>query len=209
MEKSVRETRMRIAFADHNSNQPIWRFVRGSFTKIVETHNNDFLWFGVRPMFKHASTALALVIAGSANIFTFVPAHAEMVAVQEKTPVIVTVDRAKVFRISAPAATVIIGNPSIADATVEDDVTLLLTGRSFGVTNLIVLDRQGQPIVDETIVVRGHEENTVRIYRRDERVTLACAPVCEPTLTIGDNSQGFDYAEQQIKARNALSDSAK
>ncbi len=160
-------------------------------------------------MFKYASTALALVIAGSASFISIVPAKAEMVAVEEKAPVIVTVDRAKVFRISAPAATVIIGNPSIADATVEDDVTLVLTGRSFGVTNLIVLDRQGNPIVDETVVVRGHEENTVRIYRRDERVTLACAPVCEPTLTIGDNADVFSYAQQQITARNSLSEAAK
>lgn len=121
-------------------------------------------------------------------------------------PVVVTVDRAKVFRISKPASTVIIGNPSIADATVEDDRTLVLTGRSFGVTNLIVLDAKGEPIVDETVVVRGHETNTVRIYRRSQRETLACAPVCEPTLTIGDNSTTFNFASEQITARNALSE---
>lgn len=136
-------------------------------------------------------------------------AHAESDLTQSKSPVTVTVDRAKVFRISRPASTVIIGNPSIADATVEDDVTLVLTGRSFGVTNLIILDRDGQPIVDETILVRGHETNTVRIYKRDERVTLACAPVCEPTLTIGDNRQVFEFAQEQITARNALTESAR
>lgn len=138
------------------------------------------------------------------------PAHAETdPGAIENAPVIVTVDRAKVFRISRPASTVIIGNPAIADATIEDDVTLVLTGRSFGVTNLIILDREGEPIVDETIVVRGHETNTVRIYRRDERVTLACAPVCEPTLTIGDNNAVFEFAQEQITARNALSEGAQ
>ncbi len=91
-------------------------------------------------------------------------------------PVIVTVDRAKVFHVSRPAATVIIGNPAIADATVEDEQTLVLTGRSFGVTNLIILDAKGDPIVDQTLVVRGHETNTVRIYRRSQRETMACAP---------------------------------
>ena len=121
-------------------------------------------------------------------------------------PVIVTVDRAKVFRVSRPAATVIVGNPSIADATIEDEKTLVLTGRSFGVTNLIILDADGNPIVDQTLVVRGHETNTVRIYRRSSRETLACAPVCEPTLTIGDNSESFAFANEQIKARNQLSD---
>lgn len=120
-------------------------------------------------------------------------------------PVIVTVDRARVFRVSRPAATVIVGNPSIADATIEDEMTLVLTGRSFGVTNLIILDAAGDPIIDQTLVVRGHETNTVRIYRRSSRETLACAPVCEPTLTVGDNSDTFAYANEQIKARNELS----
>lgn len=125
---------------------------------------------------------------------------------QAEDKVIVTVDRAKVFRISRPARTVIIGNPSIADATVEDNTTLVLTGRSFGVTNLIILDEQGEPIVDRTVVVRGHETNTVRIYRRASRETLACAPVCEPTLTIGDDDEAFSFASDQIKARNSLSE---
>ncbi|MGB7335218.1 MAG: pilus assembly protein N-terminal domain-containing protein [Salaquimonas sp.] len=160
-------------------------------------------------MFKYAATTLAILLSGATALTFSTVANAEMTEVREKQPVVVTIDRAKVFRISSPASTVIIGNPSIADATVEDDVTLVLTGRSFGVTNLIVLDRDGQPIVDETIVVRGHEENTVRIYRRDERVTLACAPVCEPTLTIGDNAQVFEFAQEQIEARNSLSEGAK
>ena len=120
--------------------------------------------------------------------------------------VIVTVDRAKIFRVSRPASTIIIGNPSIADATVEDERTLVLTGRSFGVTNIIILDKQGEPIVDRTVVVRGHETNTVRIYRRSSRETYACAPICEPTLTIGDNQQTFNFANEQIQARNALNE---
>ena len=157
-------------------------------------------------MFNPIKSCLAAAIAGTLLTAAVLPALADPSVAE---PVVVTVDRAKVFRISRPAATVIIGNPSIADATVEDDVTLVLTGRSFGVTNLIVLDHDGEPIVDETVVVRGHEANTVRIYRRDERVTLACAPICEPTLTIGDSADRFEFAQQQITARNTLSDSSK
>lgn len=155
-----------------------------------------------------ASLAGALLITGSA-ISPLYAAETNRQAFNNATPITVTVDRAKVFRISRPAATVIIGNPAIADATIEDDVTLVLTGRSFGVTNLIVLDRDGEPVVDETVVVRGHETNTVRIYRRNNRETLACAPVCEPTLTIGDNMERFEFAQEQIQARNALSESAR
>ncbi|MEM7214049.1 MAG: pilus assembly protein N-terminal domain-containing protein [Pseudomonadota bacterium] len=120
--------------------------------------------------------------------------------------VVVTVDQAKVFRVSRPAATVIVGNPAIVDATVEDEQTLVLTGRSFGVTNLIILDEVGDAIVDQHVVVTGSETNTVRIYRRESRETLACAPVCEPTLTIGDDNSAFNFASTQIETRNQLSE---
>lgn len=117
----------------------------------------------------------------------------------------VTIDRAKIIRTDQPASTIIIGNPSIVDATIQDSRTLVLTGRSYGVTNLIVLDSNGDPVIDETIVVKSHETHTVRVYRRSLRETLACSPVCEPTLTIGDNPATFEGSLQQINARNKLS----
>ena len=154
-------------------------------------------------------TILALAFAAMTT-FSGIAMAVEVKGVEGggEPPVLVTVDRAKVFRLSRPAATVIIGNPAIADATIEDEQTLVLTGRSFGVTNIIILDAAGDPIIDQTLVVRGHETNTVRIYRRANRETLACAPVCEPTLTIGDDNTAFNYASTQITSRNALSDSA-
>lgn len=120
----------------------------------------------------------------------------------------ITIDRAKVVRIAKAADTIIVGNPSIVDATIQDSRTIVLTGRNFGVTNLIILDADGDPIVDETIVVKGHETNTVRIYRQSIRETLACSPVCENTLTIGDEANTFANVESQIKSRNGLAEDA-
>ena len=117
----------------------------------------------------------------------------------------VIVDRAKVLRMDKDADTVIVGNPSIVDATVQDSRTIVLTGRSYGVTNLIVLDSAGDPVVDETVVVQNHETNTVRIYRRAIRETLACSPVCESTLTIGDDNAVFSANMAQIQGRVQLS----
>lgn len=150
----------------------------------------------------------AMLITGSIFLSGAGPSNAASDTDNSDSAVIVTVDQAKVFRISRPAATVIIGNPSIVDATIEDDQTLVLTGRSFGVTNLIILDVKGDPVVDRAVVVRGHEANTVRIYRRAHRITMACAPVCEPTLTIGDNDESFNLASQQIQVRNELSEAS-
>ncbi|MDA8870212.1 pilus assembly protein N-terminal domain-containing protein [Rhizobiaceae bacterium] len=150
----------------------------------------------------------ALFLAATLTACAAIAAPQGASAADARAPLTVTVDRAQVVRIARDANTVIVGNPAIVDATVQDGRTIVLTGRSFGVTNLIVLDDNGDPVVDETVIVRGHETNTVRIYRQASRETLACAPVCEPTLTIGDNSELFETSTQQITARNALSDAA-
>ena len=93
------------------------------------------------------------------------------------------VNHAKVIKLAEPAATVIIGNNEVADATVKDAVTLVLTGRRFGTTNLVILDQDGEPIVDERLVVRKDEGETVRVINPAEGGGTAinefsCSPVC-------------------------------
>ena len=121
--------------------------------------------------------------------------------VSDRPSLKVTIDRAKVVRIAKTADTIIIGNPTIVDATIQDGRTIVLTGRSYGVTNIIVLDADGEPIVDETIVVEGHTQKTVRIYRQASRETMACDPVCEPTMSLGDNNTRFNQINDQLAER--------
>jgi Flp pilus assembly secretin CpaC len=95
---------------------------------------------------------------------------------------------ARILRISAPAATVIIGNPGVADVTIQDPQTLVLTGKSYGQTNLIVLDTQGNPIADTLIeVVQGGQTDTMTVFMGGARTTLSCAPHCQPTIMLGDD----------------------
>ncbi|SKA21853.1 pilus assembly protein N-terminal domain-containing protein [Consotaella salsifontis] len=139
-----------------------------------------------------AAFALAAIVAAPA-------ARAETDPMLE-----VIVDHARVLKIDRPAATVIVGNPAIVDVTVHDSETLVLTGRSYGITNLIILDDAGQSIMDESVVVQTFENKTVRIYRQAERVTYACAPECEPTVTIGDETSAFARATSQFKTRQEM-----
>ena len=62
-------------------------------------------------------------------------------------------NQAKIVKLSRPADTIVVGNPAIADASVQDGTTIVLTGKGFGVTNLVVLDEDGNPIVDEQVTV--------------------------------------------------------
>ncbi len=91
----------------------------------------------------------------------------------------VYMDHARVLRLDRPVSKVIIGNAQVADATVADAKTIVITGRSFGTTNLVLLDADGNAIVDERILVSIDEGNTVRVFRQTERSVLSCTPNCE------------------------------
>ena len=91
----------------------------------------------------------------------------------------VTMNQAKIVKLDRPADTIVVGNPAIADASVQDARTVVLTGRGFGVTNLVILDADGSPIVDEQITVTRDTASSVRIYRRASVQTMSCTPYCE------------------------------
>lgn len=95
------------------------------------------------------------------------------------TEIEVVMNEAKILKLATAAETIVIGNPEIADASVKDSSTIVLTGKGFGVTNLVILDQNGDPIVDEKIVVKRSDAKTLRVYRREAVSTLSCTPVCE------------------------------
>lgn len=116
-------------------------------------------------------TKLAGAAVACAALLGVAPAGAESIKV--------FVDQARVVKLARPADTIIVGNPKIADAAVQDASTVVLTGKGFGVTNLVILDRDGAAIVDEQIVVSRASANAVNIYRRDRIESLSCSPYCE------------------------------
>jgi len=91
----------------------------------------------------------------------------------------VFMNHARVLKLDRPVSKVIVGNSNVADATVADSTTIVLTGRSFGTTNLVLLDAEGNAIADERILVSIDEGNTVRVFRQTERSILSCTPNCE------------------------------
>lgn len=136
--------------------------------------------------------ATVAIVAGSAS------------AVAAKDPIAVMIDRAKVMRISAPAATVVIGNPAIADASIQDRQTLVITGKVTGVTNLVILDAKGELIADELINVEKGDRGTVTVQRGASRYTYSCTPSCNVALEPGDASEFFSQASSQLAGRNGF-----
>ena len=119
-----------------------------------------------------ARSAARLLIAA-----TLAVAAATATAAEPGIQVVMNQD--KIVKLARPADTIVVGNPAIADAAVQDASTIVLTGKGFGVTNLVVMDAQGAPIVDEQVYVTRQDDRSVRIYRRSEVQTLSCTPLCE------------------------------
>lgn len=100
-------------------------------------------------------------------------------AAEEQDLLRVFMNHARVLRLDRPVAKVIVGNAEVADATVADSTTIVVTGRSFGTTNLVLLDADGNAIADERVLVSIDEGNTVRVFKQTERSVLSCTPNCE------------------------------
>ena len=102
-----------------------------------------------------------------------------------------TIDFAKILRLDRQAATIVIGNPGIADATVEDEKTIVLTGKAAGTTNLIVLDEEGEEIVNAQVRVSSNVQQLTTVFYGGERQTFSCAPTCEQVILVGDDPGRF------------------
>ena len=91
----------------------------------------------------------------------------------------VFLDQATLIKLPERVATLIVGNPLIADVAVQAGGTLVVTGKGYGATNLIALDRQGHVLMEKTIQVEGPRDNTVVVFRGAQRETYSCLPVRE------------------------------
>jgi hypothetical protein len=135
--------------------------------------------------------ALCLVVAAGLPA----PVHAADISV--------ILDQARMVKLPDRVATVVVGNPVIADAAVQSGGWMVITGKGYGLTNIVALDRTGAILMERTVEVRG-PQNVVVVYRGAERETLSCTPECSRQLTLGDGSAFFDVTAGQITARNAL-----
>jgi len=56
----------------------------------------------------------------------------------------VNVDQAKLLKLPARVTTIVVGNPLIADVTLQTGGIVVVTGKGYGATNFIAMDRGGE-----------------------------------------------------------------
>jgi hypothetical protein len=114
----------------------------------------------------------------------------------------VTIDEAKLIKLPERVATLVIGNPLIADASVQSGGLVVLTGKSFGATNFIALDRSGAVLMEIVVEVRGRSD-VVTVYKGAARETWSCAPTCQRRIMPGDFKDYFENTLEQTMTRSA------
>jgi hypothetical protein len=109
----------------------------------------------------------------------------------------VNVDQAKLVKLPARVATIVVGNPLIADVTLQSGGIVVVTGKGYGATNFIAMDRAGEVLSDRVIQVEGPTDKVVTIYRGVDRESYSCMPVCQKRITLGDGDGYFKAAMDQ------------
>lgn len=121
----------------------------------------------------------------------------------------INIDQAQIMTLPDRVATIVIGNPLIADATLQNGGALVVTGKGFGETNLLALDRGGHVLLDKTIQVSGPgTKDLVVVYKGVERESYSCAPTCQRRITLGDSPAFFNATLSQSGARNGQAQAA-
>jgi Flp pilus assembly secretin CpaC len=116
----------------------------------------------------------------------------------------VKIDQAKIVELPENTSTIIIGNPVVADVTMlKKNNRMILTGKSFGSTNLIALDSGGNALGESIIQVSAEQKGLV-VQRGLERETWDCSPRCQPTIAAGDSTKYLGETAGQIKQHNSL-----
>jgi Flp pilus assembly secretin CpaC len=109
----------------------------------------------------------------------------------------VNVDQAKLVRLPTRVSTIVVGNPLIADVALQAGGIVVVTGKGYGATNFIAMDRGGVVLVDRMIQVEGPTDRLVTVYRGVERESWSCMPICQRRVTLGDGESYFKSTMDQ------------
>jgi Flp pilus assembly secretin CpaC len=164
----------------------------------------------MRTGFRHPrSLGRLLVLPLLAGIAAFaVAAGAPSQASASSQDLIVNYDQSQLLKLPRPVTEIIIGNPAIADVTVQKGDLLVITGKTFGITNMIALDAERKIVLETRIMVKRDEAKVVNLMRGTLRQSYNCTPQCNPSIVIGDENTYFDTIQKASEKKMGFSERA-
>jgi hypothetical protein len=118
----------------------------------------------------------------------------------------ILLDRAQVFKVPTETKTLIIGNPGIADVSIIQAGLMVVTGKAYGLTNIVALDKDGRQLADTMVSVKNPDAQMLTVMRGSGVETLHCpeGEVCNNTVTLGDAPESFGKLLGQAPQRQNM-----
>lgn len=124
-------------------------------------------------------------------------------------------DQTQMIALTTEPGTVVVGNPSIADVTVNGK-QVFLHGRGFGDTNIMILDANGNQLANFDITVTHSSSNEVMVYAATSviaahptRSTYSCDPWCQSAMVAGDDQVFFNGMLSMNGSKSSLAQTSK
>ena len=138
--------------------------------------------------------SLRLTMIARSLAFACVAISTAAIADPATDPISVSVDQAKLVKLPERIATIVVGNPLIADVTLQPNGLVIVTGKGYGATNVLAMDRRGEVLLDRVINVESPTDQVVTVFRGLDRESYSCMPVCQRRVTLGDSEKYFNTA---------------
>jgi Pilus formation protein N terminal region len=100
---------------------------------------------------------------------------------------VVQVDKTQIISLSEEPGIVVVGNPSMADVSVNGK-HVFVHGHSFGDTNLIIIDKNGNQLANFDLTVQHNSSNALAMYKAGNRTSYTCANLIQPLLRKHNNN---------------------
>ncbi len=92
--------------------------------------------------------------------------------------------------LSAPAGSVIVGNPDIADVNVVDSHTVYIVGKGFGNSTVTITGRDGRALYDADVVVTAAQKGAITVYKGLKPSLMVCSNICIDEQPDASNTGG-------------------
>ena len=123
----------------------------------------------------------------AAALFT-VPLAAPVAANAQDGALNVEIDRSARVQLRGAAASIIVGNPQIADVSLVDANTMFIVGKGYGVTEVVAVDGVGRTLFQREVVVTGGSTGSVRVWRGTQATEMSCGASCTPSVRSSSSS---------------------
>ena len=111
-------------------------------------------------------------------------------AVARGSGMTVEVNQSRRVVLGGAIANVIVGDPTVADVVMVDAHSVVVVGKGFGMTQVMVIDHAGHALMDSRVTVVAPNAGRVTVYRGAVSTDYSCAGRCQPMATPGGAAPG-------------------